>query len=110
MLENIGVWSFLEIANVRALEFLEIGKHQEVQSFWKLNKQINKPWKLTGVPGCVRTVEWILTVLHIANACPDICRILNESCQPCTEHISNIMQPQSTPSNMFCLSEYLLLR
>ena len=36
-----------------------IGKFR---SFRKLNnKQINIPWKLTGVPGCVRTVERILT-------------------------------------------------
>ena len=34
------------------------------------------------------------TLSCIANACPDICRILKESCKPCTEHISNLMQPQ----------------
>ena len=62
---NIGKhWSpeFLEIRNVRVLEFSRNGKHRKIWSFWKLNnKWINIPQKLTRVPGCARTVEQILT-------------------------------------------------
>ena len=53
---------FPEIRNVRVLEFSGNGKHWNIWSFQKSNnKWINIPWKLTGVPGCVRTMEWILT-------------------------------------------------
>ena len=53
---------FPEIGNVGVLEFSGNGKHRKIRSFRKSNnEQINIPRKLTGVPGCVRTVEWILT-------------------------------------------------
>jgi len=65
-LENVRVRSFPEIGNVGALEFPEIGKHQKVQSFQKLNKQMNNiPWKLTRVLGYIRIVEQILTAGNI---------------------------------------------
>ena len=43
--------------NIRVPEFSGNGKHRKFRSFRKLNnKQIHIPRKLTGVPGCVRTV------------------------------------------------------
>ena len=54
---------FPEIGNVGVPEFSGNGKYRNFRSFWKSNnKQIHIPWKLTGVPGCVRTVERILTM------------------------------------------------
>ena len=48
---------FPEIGNVGVPEFSGNGKHRKFLSFQKLNnKQIHIPRKLTGVPGCVRTV------------------------------------------------------
>ena len=48
---------FPEIGNVGVLEFSGNGKHRKFRSFRKSNnKQIHIPRKLTGVPGCVRTV------------------------------------------------------
>ena len=48
---------FPEIRNVGVPEFSGNGKHRKFQSFRKSNnKQISIPRKLTGVPGCVRTV------------------------------------------------------
>ena len=53
---------FPEIGNVGVPEFSGNRKHWKIQSFQKLkNEQINIPRKLTRVPGCVRTVEQILT-------------------------------------------------
>ena len=55
---------FPEIGNVGVPEFSRNGKHRKFRSFWKSNnKQIDIPQKLTGVPGCVRTVERILTLM-----------------------------------------------
>ena len=48
---------FPEIGNVGVPEFSGNGKHRKIRSFWKSNnEQIHIPRKLTGVPGCVRTV------------------------------------------------------
>ena len=59
---------FLEIGNIGVPEFSGNGKHRKIRSFQKSNnEQINIPQKLTGVPGCVRTMEWILTLGQIRN-------------------------------------------
>ena len=48
---------FPEIGNIGVPEFSGNGKHRKFRSFRKSNnKWINIPRKLTGVPGCVRTV------------------------------------------------------
>ena len=48
---------FPEIGNIGVPEFSGNGKHRNFRSFRKSNnKQIHIPRKLTGVPGCVRTV------------------------------------------------------
>ena len=48
---------FPEIGNIGVPEFSGNGKHWKSWSFQKSNnKQIHIPQKLTGVPGCVRTM------------------------------------------------------
>ena len=48
---------FPEIGNVGVPEFSRNGKHRKFRSFRKSNNEwINIPRKLTGVPGCVRTM------------------------------------------------------
>jgi len=56
MSENVGVQSFLEIGNIRALEFPEMENIGAPEFSGN-----GKPQKLTRVPGCVRITEQILT-------------------------------------------------
>jgi len=61
MLENVRVWSFPEIGNVGAPEFLEMENLRAPEFSGN-----GKLCKLTGVLGCVRIVERILTVTHMS--------------------------------------------
>ena len=62
--ENVGVRSFRKLETSEFRSFPEMENIGNFRSFRKSNnKQIHIPRKLTGVPGCVRTVERILTVV-----------------------------------------------
>ena len=55
--ENVGVRSFWKLETSEFRSFLEIENIGKFRSFRKSNnEQIHIPRKLTGVPGCVRTV------------------------------------------------------
>ena len=55
--ENVGVRSFRKSETSEFRSFPEMENIGKFRSFWKSNnEQIHIPRKLTGVPGCVRTV------------------------------------------------------
>ena len=55
-------------SNIWLITKTNISENVGVWSFRKSNKQMNIPWKLTGVLGCVRIAEWILTPLPLLSS------------------------------------------